>query len=256
MSETNLKDRYKEIFKTYDSSSLRTHIERFTELDKYLPFIYTFYCITNTQSLQFEFVSKNSVSCLGFKSEDLKIKGMEFFWERMHPDDTNRWLDAMSDLMKFTLLEIPDNERKKMSYTWNYRLKNNNNSYVNIIQNTTPLEFDANNKPIIGLAHYTVLDEQSYFAVNASAKKLNSSNEYETLFFKTYSQKLLSNSITNRERDIIRLLILGNSSKQISNKLHISIRTVDTHRSNILRKMNVSSTNELIAILNANPSVI
>jgi len=256
MLENKLRDRYKAIFESYQKESLKIHIKRFTELDGFLPHISTYYCITNTQTLQFEFVSKNSVSCLGYKSEELKQKGMEFFWKRMHPDDTGNWLDAMSELMKFTLNTISENERKMMSYSWNYRFKHFNGNYVHIIQNTTPLEFDASNRPIIGLAHYTILDEQSFFAVNATAKKLNIRNEYETLFFKSYSQKLISNGITNRERDVIRLLIIGNSSKQIGQKLHISFRTVETHRNNILRKMNVTSTTELINVLRSNPSGI
>lgn len=256
MENNILKDRYKEIFKSYDSNSLHAHIERFTELDKFLPFSSTFFCITNTQTLQFEFVSKNSISCLGIDAKDLKNKGMEFFWSRMHPKDTKSWLDAMTELMKFTLSNIPDSDRDKMSYTWNYRFKHENGTYVNVIQNTTPLEFDPYNKPIIGLAHYTIISEQIKFPVNASAKMLNSNNQYDTLFFKAFSQKLLSNGITKRERDVMRLLILGDSSKLIGEKLYISSRTVETHRSNILRKMNVSSTTELIAILSANPSIL
>ncbi len=39
-----------------------------------------------------------------------------------------------------------------MSYSWNYRIKNADDDYVNSIQNTTSIEFDANTKPIIGLA--------------------------------------------------------------------------------------------------------
>lgn len=254
MIKNKLKDRYKAIFKSYHDITLKTHIEKFTELDEFLPYNSTFHCITNTQTLAFEFVSKNSISCLGFKPEELKNKGMEFFWQRMHPEDTKSWLEAMSELMKFTLKEIPENERNRMSYTWNYRFKHFNDSYVNIIQNTTPLKFDANSKPVAGLAHYTVVDAQSFFAVNATAKKLNSQKEYETLFFKSYSPKMLLNGITNRERDIVRLLVLGNSSKKIGEKLHISTRTVETHRNNILRKMNVTSTTELIAVLNSNLS--
>ena len=58
---------------------------------------------------------------------------------------------------EFYVNEISLDNRESMSYTWNYRLKNAKDEYVNIIQNTTPLEFDSDNKPIIGLAHYTVL---------------------------------------------------------------------------------------------------
>ena len=141
-------------------------------------------------------------------------------------------------------------------YTWNYRIKNAKDEYVNIIQNTTPLEFDGDKKPVIGLAHYTVLPLEIEMQVCASAKLLNANDEYETVYFNNFSQKLLSDGISNRERDIIKLLVLNYSSKQIGEKLNISSNTVDTHRRNILKKLNISSTGELIGMLKTNRSFI
>jgi DNA-binding CsgD family transcriptional regulator len=174
----------------------------------------------------------------------------------MHPDDVDKWLQALDGLMKFTLSEITEEDRRLMSYTWNYRLRKNDGGYVNVIQNTTPLEFDSDNKPIIGLAHYTVLDSRVSMDICASAKKLNKQNEYETLYFNTYSQKLLTEGISNRERDIIRLLVLDRSSKEIAQKLNISSNTVDTHRRNILKKLNISSTGELVGMLKMNKHLL
>ncbi|WP_228530239.1 LuxR C-terminal-related transcriptional regulator [Tamlana sp. I1] len=181
---------------------------------------------------------------------------MRYFWNRMHPDDLDVWLQALSELMKFTLNEISIPERSRMTYTWNYRLKNNHGDYVNVVQNTTPLELDSGNKPIIGLAHYTVLVPEIDMQICASAKLLNENNEYETVYFNNFSQKLLSEGISNRERDVIRLLVLNDSSKTIAKKLNISSNTVDTHRRNILKKLNVSSTGELIGMLKMNKNLI
>jgi DNA-binding CsgD family transcriptional regulator len=102
------------------------------------------------------------------------------------------------------------------------------------------------------LAHYTILDSRIKMDVCASAKFLNKNNEYETKYFNNFSQKLLTNGISNRERDIIRLLILKKTSKEIAEKLFISPNTVDTHRRNILKKLNISSTGELVALLKMN----
>ncbi|EPR74514.1 Transcriptional regulator, LuxR family [Winogradskyella psychrotolerans RS-3] len=177
---------------------------------------------------------------------------MRYFWSRIHPEDIDAWLSALNSLMEFTLDEIPEHKRKDANYTWNFRLKNSDDVYVNIIQNTTPLVFDSDGKPIIGLAHYTVLDAHVKMDITASAKLLNSNSEYETLFFNNFSQKLLKDGISNRERDVIRLLVLSKSSKEISKVLNISSHTVDTHRRNILKKLNISSTGELIGMLKMN----
>jgi len=256
MNLENIKRIYRYIFESYDSPGLDKHIKKIVELDVYLPFSSTFFCITNTQNLSFEYISKNMKPCLGIDPELLKEQGMRFFWGRIHPADTELWLKALSELMDFTLNEISVDDRKRMSYTWNYRIKNAKDEYVNIIQNTTPLEFDNDNKPIIGLAHYTVFNSNIKMDVCASAKLLNNNNEYETKYYNNYSQKLLSNNISNRERDVIRLLIQNKSSKEIGEKLFISSNTVDTHRRNILKKLNISSTGELIGMLKINKNLI
>ena len=252
----DIKSTYKDIFKSYDKPSLEEHINKIIELDSYLPYSSTFFCITNTQNLIFEYIGKNMFSCLGLDMGIMKSRGMRYFWSRMHPDDIEHWLQALNELMNFTINNINVKDRRKMSYTWNYRIKNSKGVYVNVIQNTTPLEFDLNNKPIIGLAHYTVLDSKISMQVSATAKLLNNNNEYETMYFNNFSQKLLSEGISNRERDIVRLLVLNHSSKDIAEKLNISPNTVDTHRRNILKKLRISSTGELIGMIKTNTFLI
>lgn len=52
--------------------------------------------------------------------------------------------------------------------------------------------------------------------------------------------------ITSREKEVLQLVAHGYSTKQIADKLSISIRTVESHRINMLRKMRVSNSAELI----------
>jgi len=52
--------------------------------------------------------------------------------------------------------------------------------------------------------------------------------------------------ITPREKEVLSLVAAGNSTKQIAAKLDISIRTVETHRINLLKKLNVGNSAELI----------
>ncbi|TYB76433.1 response regulator transcription factor [Bizionia myxarmorum] len=252
MNYQNIEKIYQDIFSSYAHPELDTHIKKIMELDEYLPYSSTFFCITNTQNLTFEFVSKNMKACLGLDKNVLLNEGMRNFWSRIHPEDIELWLKGLNDLMVYTLEDIPLNKRYRMSYTWNYRFKNEQDDYVNIIQNTTPLEFDAEMKPIMGLAHYTVMDAQVKMPITVSAKLLNDQNEYETKFFNNYSQSLLTDGLSNRERDVIRLLTLNKSSKEIADSLYISPNTVDTHRRNILKKLNISSTGELVGMLKIN----
>lgn len=48
--------------------------------------------------------------------------------------------------------------------------------------------------------------------------------------------------LTNREQNILLLLAQGKSNKEVANDLDISVRTVETHRRNIKRKLGISTT--------------
>jgi len=58
--------------------------------------------------------------------------------------------------------------------------------------------------------------------------------------------------LSKQEREIIKWIVQGKLSKEIGELLFISKTTVDTHRRNINRKLNVSSVGELIKFANEN----
>ncbi|HKL18834.1 MAG TPA: response regulator transcription factor [Halalkalibaculum sp.] len=53
-------------------------------------------------------------------------------------------------------------------------------------------------------------------------------------------------SITSRELEVLQLIVEGYSSKLIADKLNISPRTVDTHRGNIMQKLNIPNAAGLV----------
>ncbi|WP_440999668.1 response regulator [Fodinibius sp. SL11] len=52
--------------------------------------------------------------------------------------------------------------------------------------------------------------------------------------------------ITDREQEILQLIVDGLTSKQIAEKLYISPRTVDTHRANLMEKLELNNIAELV----------
>ena len=59
------------------------------------------------------------------------------------------------------------------------------------------------------------------------------------------------NSLSRRELDIVKLIKEGMSSKEIAVDLDISIKTVEVHRYNILKKLNLKNTAALVNFINA-----
>ena len=58
------------------------------------------------------------------------------------------------------------------------------------------------------------------------------------------------NNLSRRELDIINLIKEGHSSKEIALKLDISLKTVEVHRYNILKKLNLKNTASLVNFIN------
>jgi two-component system response regulator NreC len=68
---------------------------------------------------------------------------------------------------------------------------------------------------------------------------------------KNYIQKMTGNNhgvpsvLTAREREILKFLAEGRTAKQTAEQLHLSVKTVETHRRNISQKLNIRTIAEL-----------
>lgn len=59
------------------------------------------------------------------------------------------------------------------------------------------------------------------------------------------SKTLGSDVLSDREREVLQMIAEGKSTKQIALNLHISVKTVETHRRQIMNKLNIFSVAEL-----------
>lgn len=85
-------------------------------------------------------------------------------------------------------------------------------------------------------AIHTVFEGGKYF-----------SPEITTILADTVARPASSEGeITPREKEVLQLVAGGHSTKQIADQLGISIRTVETHRINMLKKLEVNNSAELI----------
>lgn len=58
--------------------------------------------------------------------------------------------------------------------------------------------------------------------------------------------KIPSDHLTPREREVIKLVAEGKTNKEIAHLLFVSVRTVEKHRANIMKKAKLKTTSELI----------
>jgi two-component system response regulator NreC len=52
--------------------------------------------------------------------------------------------------------------------------------------------------------------------------------------------------LSDREREVLRLLALGHTNQEIASQLYISVRTAETHRAHIMQKLRLASRAELV----------
>lgn len=61
-----------------------------------------------------------------------------------------------------------------------------------------------------------------------------------------YEQTITNTDLTSRQLDIAKLVAKGKTSKEIASELSISVRTVENHRADILKKLHLRNTAELV----------
>src|SRR5690606_32960147 len=82
----------------------------------------------------------------------------------------------------------------------------------------------------------TVAEGKKYFSNEVSVTMINS------LMNKPAEKEPLS----DREKDVLKLIAMGKTNKEAGEILYISTRTVETHRRNILGKLEIENTAEMI----------
>lgn len=59
-------------------------------------------------------------------------------------------------------------------------------------------------------------------------------------------EKATAELLTPRQREILRLVSIGHTNREIADVLEISVRTVEVHRFNLMRRLNVRNVAQLL----------
>ena len=94
------------------------------------------------------------------------------------------------------------------------------------------------------MAIRSVLKGKHYLSPEISGKLIEGYLEGR----KSYKLDSLWDTLTNREREILKLIAEGFKSREIADYLCISVHTVETHRSALMKKLNLHNTAALVAL--------
>ena len=108
------------------------------------------------------------------------------------------------------------------------------------------LSKDASRHELLEAIHQ-VIDGETFF--NSKVTNVLMNSMVRKAKGEDSGKKKIAELLTTRESEIVQLIVDGFSSPQIAEKLFISSRTVENHRSNIMAKLEVKNTIELVRLV-------
>lgn len=187
------------------------------------------------------FYSSNFGQLLGYSSEDYKDIGQMFFGNRIHPEDKHEM--SRRGVSVFRMFDaFPVEDKLNYKVISEYRMLNANMNYVRLIEQYQVLELDKKGQIWLMMSFVELSPDQEDF--NGIKSQFINFKTGELLGLKT--EKKAKSELTKREMEILRLVKNGLLSKEISEKLAISLHTVNTHRQRLLEKLGANNSMEAI----------
>ncbi|MEN7546735.1 LuxR C-terminal-related transcriptional regulator [Rapidithrix thailandica] len=178
---------------------------------------------TNGEILYGDFKALES---LGYKLEDLDRRGEKIYQENLNTD--------FQENIAKNFKAVAGGEYETRSYVAEIRHRKGEFHLFNLVSTVHKKDKKGTPKQILTIG------------TDISAIKVNDNQ------FKRSMNKALWSLVTKRERQIVQLIMQGFKNNDIAKELGITVRTVETHRKNLAKKLNVGNTAALIKFVNDN----
>lgn len=209
------------------------------------------FTLCKVQHVQLPYVSGNCQAILGYSAGYLKSLSPEDFFGLICPDDAKSVRLCFEYVHEFRK-SIPM-DPKDYRFALHYRLRSARQGYVYVLAEHHAFQ-NKSGKYVYFALFKNLTHQQPFTQVKAeifqrSTADFRKINEYMP---RTAKETL----ITARERDILRGIQQGLTSKQIADKLFLSVFTVRNHRNNLFKKTQARNMVELLNVVDALPMAI
>lgn len=220
-------------------------------LDKYISYLELLSQVNNScvfvveydNVFKYHYISPNFSTFFGYDSNiiDSHLIGEEYIKSRIHPDDLLEITIIQKRLMELWYDQAIE-KRLDFKHIYEFRILNSDEKYVRVVYQSHVIEMDEKYNPYLILGIIDLSPNQSpveslkFRAIDIKKGDIVPSNV--DIKPKT--------SLSKREIEILRMVYEGMLSKEISDKLSISIHTVNGHRQRILEKLGVDNIVEAI----------
>ena len=192
----------------------------------------------------YHFISKNIDKVLGYREEELMNINKGAIYDAIHPEDREAVISLAKKSWKYIRSVKPD-LRKKYKISMDFRVRKHNQEYVRILLQKAILNQDkmGNVVHIVGIC-----TDISHWHKDNEVTLTIAGTEDEQMFLNYRADKVEEQNVTlsDRERQILALIARGYSSKSIAGDLSISPHTVNSHRRNMMDKLGIHKTINLV----------
>lgn len=186
-----------------------------------------FFHINKIEDASIVFLDKAGCELFGKSMEEIQSKGAEFLLECMHPDDIERCVGLLTEFAE------KRDEKAVLSYFQRVKINSDEEGFY---LGLTSVRLDLKNGTFVCITNLT---NQLPLFTQKVLGVLNENNE-----LKKQAKRFLS--LTKREKQVAYYLCRGKQTKEIASDLFLSVRTVEQHKKNIYKKLEVKKLSELL----------
>ena len=197
--------------------------------------------IFDLAEMEHVYLSPNFSGLLGWDPDKITSPDNEYINQRMHPDDLAHLNNVSWQFFKL-ILRVDPVWREQMKYIkliMDYRTLGKDGNYVRVIEQHKLLELDTYGNVWLSMSILDLSPDQDLTSI--CRYRLVNTLTGELYHFPP-TDLITAHKLSFREKEILQLLAQGLISKQIADKLFISVNTVNTHRQRIIEKLNVTNT--------------
>ncbi|WP_262246676.1 helix-turn-helix transcriptional regulator [Parapedobacter soli] len=195
------------------------------------------YIIHDVRDFSVVYMSRSGLRQLGVTQDELRQLVPEYIKRFFNPTDVEFYFPKTVEALRSTV-QPPVWFSFFQQVTTGYR-----SDYEWYLSASRPFIYDESGVPLLSLTFALQLDPDHHMA--EKAERLMEEN----LLLKENYQRFAS--LTKREKELLKYIVSGEKTIEISERTHISIKTLNTHRRNIKRKLGAKSHYEIIKFAQA-----
>lgn len=203
--------------------------------------------ILNFPAKGYVHVSENVHSILGTTPEFLIQGGISHGITLFAKEHRPIFIDHVLPLMLGTFKTLADTGKDTLrtKATYNIHMLDKNGKSFPTMHILKPITKDEHGLPVLAMKYIIDISQiKPSTQPDIKFEYLNEKEEYEIIASKTFYENR-DGSLSNREHEVMDLVSKGFSSKEIAEKLCLSIHTVNNHRKKIASKYKVKSLHQI-----------